>query len=458
MKKTRSKIELLSPAGLPRQSQKNRIELLAPAGSLGKLKYAIKYGADAVYAGIPDISMRARVNNFSEKDLAAAVAYAHARGKKMFVTVNIYAHNYHFPAIEKHLKFLQKIKIDGVIISDPGIIGLAKKYLPDVDIHLSTQANTTNWRAAKFWHEAGVKRIILAREVILEDIAEIHKRVPNLELEYFVHGAMCMSYSGRCILSKWMSNQSANEGACTQPCRWAYRPNDQFSISNFQSNLNDLISKKNSKEFKKMSVKEVQSGTEMDLEEDGHGTYFFNSKDMNLIKHLTEMRKAGVVAFKIEGRTKSAFYVASVTRAYRKVLDAIIAKKSAVEIKKIQKWAETELNKLANRGYTEGFLLGNDPEHGFSGQQFRDQFQFVGEVLASDGNQITAKIHNALCKEDKIEIITPEKNISVKIQAIYNENKKEVASAHGGHTKLYVLEINRQDIQPLSLIRKINKT
>ena len=437
MKKTRSKIE--SPAGLPRQSQKNRIELLAPAGSLEKLKYAIEYGADAVYAGIPDISMRARVNNFSEKDLAEAVAYAHARGKKMFVTVNIYAHNYHFPAIEKHLKFLQKIKIDGVIISDPGIIELAKKYLPGVDIHLSTQANTTNWRAAKFWHEAGVKRIILAREVILEDIAEIHKRVPQLELEYFVHGAMCMSYSGRCILSKWMSNQSANEGACTQPCRWAYK-----KTSHIQPSC--------------MSVKEVQSETEIELEEDGHGTYFFNSKDMNLIKHLAELRKAGVVAFKIEGRTKSAFYVASVTRAYRKVLDAIIEKKSAAEIKKIQKWSEMELSKLANRGYTEGFLLGNEPEHGFSGQQFRDQFQFVGEVLSSDGNQITAKIHNALCKEDKIEIVIPEKNIPAKIRAIYNENKKEVASAHGGHAKLYVLEINRRDMQPLSLIRKINKS
>ena len=418
---------------------KKRIELLAPAGSLEKLKYAIVYGADAVYAGTPDISMRARVNNFSEKDLAMAAEYAHARGKKIFVTVNIYAHNYHLPTVEKHLQFLKKIKIDGVIISDPGIIELAKKYLPGVDIHLSTQANTTNWRAAKFWQEAGVKRIILAREVILEDIQEIHKRVPKLELEYFVHGAMCMSYSGRCILSKWMSNQSANEGGCTQPCRWGYKKTSKVQTS------------------QRLNVKEVQSGEEVELEEDSHGTYFFNSKDLNLIKHLAELRKAGVMAFKIEGRTKSAYYVANTVRAYRKVIDAIEAKKSSAGIKKIQKWSEQELDKLANRGYTEGFLLGNEPAHSFAGQQTSDAFQFVGEVLEANGGELKVKIHNALRKEDKIEIVTPEKNIPAKIIAICDEGKKKVVSAHGGHEKLYYVKINKKDIKPLSLLRKINK-
>ncbi len=418
---------------------KNRIELLAPAGSLEKLKYAIAYGADAVYAGTPDISMRARVNNFSEKDLAEAAEYAHKKGKKIFVTVNIYAHNYHLPAVEKHLKFLRKIKIDGVIVSDPGIITLVKKYLPRIDIHLSTQANTTNWRAAKFWQDAGVRRIILAREVTLADIKEIHKRVPNLELEYFVHGAMCMSYSGRCILSKWMSNQSANEGGCTQPCRWKYRQTSNVKTS------------------KRLNIKEVQSGVEMELEEDSHGTYFFNSKDLNLIKHLAELRKAGVMAFKIEGRTKSAYYVANTTRAYRKVLDAIEAKKSSAEIKKVQKWAEKELNKLANRGYTEGFLLGNEPGHNFSGNVSQDEFQFVGEVLDNNSGELKVKIHNALRKEDKIEIVTPEKNIPAKILSLCDEDKKEVASAHGGHEKLYYVKINKKDIKPLSLLRKINK-
>lgn len=423
---------------------KNKIELLAPAGSLEKLKYAFEFGADAVYAGVPDISMRARVNNFSEKDLAEATVYAHARGKKIFVTVNIYAHNYHLPAIEKHLKFLRKIKIDAVIISDPGVIELAKKYLPGVDIHLSTQANTTNWRAAKFWHEAGVKRIILAREVTLEDIKEIHKKVPKLELEYFVHGAMCMSYSGRCILSKWMSSRSANEGACTQPCRWAYKfaaPKQEIATGNSDK--------------KSMTVKEIQGGEEIELEEDSHGTYFFNSKDLNLIKHLAKLKAAGVSAFKIEGRAKSAFYVAITTRAYRKVRDAIEAGKSATEIKKIQKWAKAELDKLANRGYTEGFLLGNEPEHNFFNRETNNKFQFVGEVLESKGCRLVIKAHNALHKKDKIEIITPEKSVPVKILAIFDENEKMVSSAHSGHDHLYILKINKHGIKPLSLIRKI---
>lgn len=417
-----------------------KLELLAPAGSLEKLKYAIEYGADAVYAGIPDISMRARVNNFSEKNLEEASQYAHKHGKKIFVTVNIYAHNYHLLAIEKHLKFLKKINIDGVIISDPGIIDLAKKYLPDIDIHLSTQANTTNWRAAKFWHEAGVKRIILAREVTLEDIKEIHKKVPKLELEYFVHGAMCMSYSGRCILSKWMSNQSANEGSCTQPCRWAYKKVKSEKLK-----------------VKSMEVEEVQSGEIVELEEDSHGTYFFNSNDLNLISHLAELKKAGVIAFKIEGRTKSAYYVANTTRAYRKMINAIETGKNSAEIKKVQRWAEKELNKLANRGYTKGFLLGMEPEHGFSGQQTNEEFQFVGEVFKNNGDELVVKIHNALSKEDKIEIITPEKNIPAKILAIYDKDKKEVKSAHGGHDNLYYVKINKNDIQSLSLIRKIAK-
>ena len=414
------------------KKNKSRIELLAPAGSLEKLKYAIVYGADAVYAGIPDISMRARVNNFSERSLMEASKYAHNHGNKIFVTVNIYAHNYHLPAVEAHLKFFKKIKIDGVIISDPGIIDLAKKYLPDVDIHLSTQANTTNWRAAKFWHEAGVKRIILAREVTLKDIKEIHEKVPKLELEYFVHGAMCMSYSGRCILSKWMSNQSANEGGCTQPCRWAYK-------------------KVNSPVIKRMEVEEVQSGEIVELEEDSHGTYFFNSKDLNLLAHLSELKEAGVIAFKIEGRTKSAYYVANTVRAYRKMMNAIESGKN------FQKWAEEELNKLANRGYTKGFLLGNEPEHSFSGQQTNEEFQFVGEVFKNKGAELTVKIHNALGKDDKIEIITPEKNIPVKILGIYDKDRKEVVSAHGGHDNLYYVKINKKDIKPLSLIRKIVK-
>lgn len=438
-----------------------QIELLAPAGSPEKLKYAIKYGADAVYCGVPDVSMRARVNTFTEKDLLEATKYVHSVGKKIFVTLNIYAHNYHLPTIEAHLKFLQKINVDAVIVADPGIIMLVKKFLPKVEIHLSTQSNVTNWQAAKFWYDLGIKRVVLAREVTLEDIIEIKKHVPKLELEYFVHGAMCMSYSGRCILSKWMSGKSANLGDCTQPCRWGYRP-----TNNQQPTTNDKKIQKKSKEllvdsckssvFKTMEVAEVQSGRPVLLEEDSHGTYFFNSKDLNLLDYLQELRNAGVTSFKIEGRNKSVFYVANVCRAYRSVLDAIESKKTAGEIKKIAKAAAKELDKLANRGYTKGFLLGNEPEHGFSGQQKTGEFQFVGEILASSDNELTAKIHNVVKPGDTLEVVTKEKNIAIKIKKILNKDREEVVSAHGGHGNLYYVIVNKKDIEPYSLLRKVN--
>lgn len=431
---------------MTKKSQK--IELLAPAGSPEKLKYAIKYGADAVYCGVPDVSMRARVNTFTEKDLLEAAQYVHSQGKKIFVTLNIYAHNYHLPRIEAHLKFLKKVGVDGVIVADPGIIMLVKKFLPKVEIHLSTQSNVTNWQAAKFWYDLGIKRVVLAREVTLEDIREIKKHVPKLELEYFVHGAMCMSYSGRCILSKWMSGKSANLGDCTQPCRWGYREKSKIQISNDKED-------QDMREYRTMEVQEVQSGRPVLLEEDSHGTYFFNSKDLNLLAHLRELSQAGVTSFKIEGRNKSVFYVSNVCRAYRGVLDAIESKKTAKEAGKIERWATKELDKLANRGYTKGFLLGNEPEHGFAGQQGGNEFQFVGEILASAGNEVTAKIHNMVRVGDTLEIVTKEKNVAVKIKKILDKDREEVASAHGGHGNLYYIVVNKKDIESYSLLRKV---
>jgi len=303
------------------KSRQNNLELLAPAGSPEKLKYALHYGADAVYAGIPDFSLRARINNFDEKTLKAGVEYTHKKGKKIYVTLNIYAHHSHLAKVEKHLKFLKKIKVDGIIVSDPGIIRLIKKYCPETEIHLSTQANATNWQAVKFWHEQGVKRVVLAREVTLEEIREIKKNVPKMELEYFVHGAMCMSYSGRCILSKWMNNRSANLGDCTQPCRWRYH-----TTCNIKH------------ETKNISVKDERNRFEIDLEEDQHGTYFFNSYDLNLIEHLKDLAEAGVESFKIEGRAKSVYYISIVCRAYQRVISSLGKGKELIgSVKKSQK-------------------------------------------------------------------------------------------------------------------------
>lgn len=439
---------------------------MAPAGSPEKLKYALHYGADAVYCGVPDFSLRARINNFTPDTLKAAVEYVHQRKKKIYVTLNIYAHNHHLEEIEKHLKFLKKLDIDGVIASDPGIINLIKKHLPQVEIHLSTQANATNWQAAKFWFELGVKRIVLAREVTLEEIKEIKKRVPKLELEYFVHGAMCMSYSGRCILSKWMTGRSANLGDCAQPCRWSYAPKSQVPIPStrdkFQIN-NKLQNSKN--KIYSMTVEDARGEYAIDLEEDRNGTYFFNSKDLNLLAHLDELRKAGVDSFKIEGRNKSVYYLSTVVRAYRKALDSLGHEMS--KYKKAVREGQRELDDLVHRGYTTGFLLGTEPEHNFQNSHEKSQYEFVGEILDNEKisaknakrngkskNIIKIKAHNAIYKTDKIEIIAPEKNIPAKISAIFDEEMKVMESAHGGHEKCYYLEIDRKNIGPMSLIRR----
>jgi len=409
-----------------------KLELLAPAGSPEKLKYAITYGADAVYCGLPDFSMRRRINSFSEKTLAEAVKFTHAKKKKIYVTVNTYPHNTQFPLIIKHLKFLEKIKPDAIIISDPGVLELAKKYAPGIPIHLSTQANAINWRAVKFWATQGVERIILAREVTLAEIKEIHSAVPEVELECFVHGAMCMSYSGRCILSAWMAGRSANLGDCVQPCRWKYK-----TLA--------------------MSIEDEKKKFKIDLEEDKNGTYFFNSKDLNLLAHLEKLKRAGIVSFKIEGRNKSAYYVAIVCRAYRKIIDALEKKLSTKKLKKIIDDQQKELDKLVNRGYTSGFLFGHDPKHDFKKSHKKCNYEFVGEVVKSKGKAITVQVHNAINPKDKIEIIDPDKNTPIKIKKILNQDKKEVKSAHGGHSQLYFFKIDKENIKSGSLLRRVVK-
>ncbi len=421
------------------------IELLAPAGDLEKLKYALAYGADAVYCGVPDFSLRVRINRFSNDDLKKAVEYVHARKKKIYVTLNIYAHNQHLEKIKKHIQFLKKLKIDAIIASDPGIILLIQKYWPECEIHLSTQANATNFSAVEFWKKLGVKRIILAREVSLAEIKEIKKQSKNIELEYFVHGAMCMSYSGRCILSKWMTDRSANLGDCSQPCRWAYHET---------CNMKHETRNAGGKNFISINVIDDQKRYGMDVEEDAHGTYFFNSYDMNLLAHLGGLREAGVESFKIEGRAKSAYYLAIVTRAYRAVLDGLENNLSEKEIKVIIKKQKTELDNLVHRGYSTGFLLGCEPEHNFDNRNNPAKFQFVGEVKSVEGKLNILRVHNHISIEDKLEAITPKVNIKLKIKKILDYNKNEVSVADGGHNKEYYFEFD-QKLESGSLVRKV---
>jgi len=412
------------------------MELLAPAGNFAKMKYAIEYGADAVYLGLPDFSLRARINDFTPAKLEKAIEYAHQRKKKVYVTINIYAHNQHLVKAEKVLKLLNKIRPDGVIISDPGILALAKKYLKNIDLHLSTQANCTNWQASKFWHEQGIKRIILARELSLKEIAEIHEKVPKLELECFVHGAMCVSYSGRCLLSAWFNQRSANLGDCSHPCRWDYN----------------------------MYIEEQQRpGVYVPIEEDRHGTYILSSKDLCMLKYLDQLAKAGVKHFKIEGRTKSISYLANVVKIYRQAIDAQRNYKSNTKLqKKIIDNLYKELHKISNREFTTGFFFGGEklPMQKYDAPYVRPDLEFCGEILASKklkdkSYQIKVKVHNVLKMGEQVEVIVPQgENFKIKLPEFYDLDKKEfVTEVHGGQNKAILVKLN-QELPVMMILRK----
>lgn len=410
------------------------MELLAPAGNFTKMKYALEYGTDAIYLGLPDFSLRANINDFTPLKLAKAIKYTHDRGKKVYITINIYAHNRHLIKIEKILKLLNKLKPDAVIISDPGIIALAKQYLKKIDLHLSTQANTTNWRSAKFWFEQGVKRIILARELSLAEIKEIHKKVPKLELETFVHGAMCMSYSGRCILSAYFNQRSANLGDCSHPCRWEYN----------------------------VYLEEQQRpGVLMPIEEDKFGSYILSSKDLCMIKYLDQLTQAGVISFKIEGRTKSISYLVNVIKVYRQAIDHYESTNLSANLrmKKINQLYK-ELHKISNREFTTGFFFGGEkvPMQKYDAPYVRPDYEFCGEVLnrkkIKDGFEYKIKVHNILKKGEMIEFITPVDNFKLKLPELYDLDKKEyVTRAHGGQDKAVLIKLNK-NIPVMSILRK----
>lgn len=401
------------------------LELLAPAGDLEKLKYAFAYGADAVYLGLPEYSLRAKTG-FNFLDLKNGIDYAHQLKKRVYVTINIFAHEKHLDNLPKFLKQLKQCRPDAVILSDPGVLLIVKKYLPRVAIHLSTQANTLNSEAVKFWQKNGVSRIILGREASLADIKKIHQAVPKMELEVFVHGAMCMSYSGRCYLSSWMSNRSANEGLCTQPCRF---------------------------EYQLYAEEKMRPGELMPIEEDGENMYIFNSRDLCLIEYLSKLIEAGVQSFKIEGRTKSIYYTSTVVRSYRQVLDNIGNKKILVEAKK-------ELQKIDNRGYTTGFLTGY--ESGLSRQEFKtsktkSDWQFVGEIIKSNKRGLIAfRPHNVWRVGEAVELLTPKKCSKIRIKEFLDHNNQKLQEVHGGTDNVYYFKLSNATKLDFGLLRKNN--
>ncbi|MDD4333058.1 MAG: U32 family peptidase C-terminal domain-containing protein [Patescibacteria group bacterium] len=429
-----------------------KIELLAPAGNLEKMKTAFAFGADAIYLGIPDFSLRVRINDFDLAGVKEAVKYAHELGKKVYVTINIFAHNKHLDKLPPYLKELKKIKVDALIISDPGVLVLAKKIWPACEIHLSTQANCTNWQAVKFWRKAGVKRIILGRETTLDEIKEIHRRAPEMELEYFVHGAMCMAYSGRCFLSKYFNDRSANLGDCTQPCRWPYGVESRSAFAKASA---DKKLKVESKEY--FIAEEKRFDQPLEIVEEEHGSYILNSKDLCLIKYLDKLVDAGVTSFKIEGRAKSVYYEAMVNGIYSHVTHNIkhITKKDL-------DYFYNELDKkLVHRGYTTGFLLGGKADQELKLSHQSSKWEFCGQVISHSTyhiarNRILVKVHNTVKVGDEIEIVRPFYDIiKMRVEKLVDiKNNKEISEAHGGSGgQTVILEVG-ESVPEYSVLRR----
>lgn len=379
-----------------------KMELLAPAGDLEKLKTAVDYGADAVYFGGEMFSLRAGAGNFSEEDMREGVAYAHERGRKCHLTLNIFPHNEDVEPIEKYLKRITDIGIDAFIVSDPGTIRTVLDMIPDAEVHLSTQANMTNWKTGKFWQDVGVKRLVLARELTLKEIREINDRLPGMETESFVHGAMCISYSGRCLLSNFMTERDANRGMCAHPCRWKYR-----------------------------LVEEKRPGEYYPVEEDGRGTYILNSRDLCMIDHIDDLAKAGVSSLKIEGRMKSMFYVATTVGAYRKAIDQYY---SDPENFIPDPACMTEIRKASHREFTTGFYYDKptNKDQNYQTSDYTREYSFIGKVLEYDEKtgMATVEQRNKMSVGDMIEVFGPGTDFfSQKLSVLLDEDGVPIESA-----------------------------
>ena len=388
------------------------IELLIPAGSLEVLRTAVDYGADAVYIGGEMFSLRAKAKNFSKEDMLEGIAYAHSKGKKVYVTANILAHNDDLEEAKKYFEELKTIKPDAVIISDPGIFAIAKEVMPEMEIHISTQANNTNYATYKFWWQLGATRVVTARELSLEEIKKIRKNIPeDMEIETFVHGAMCMAYSGRCLLSNYMAGRDANRGACTHPCRWKY------SV-----------------------VEENRPGEYMPVYENERGTYIFNSKDLCMIEHIPALVEAGIDSFKIEGRMKTALYVATVARTYRKAIDDYI--KSPDLYKNNLEWYKEEIGKCTYREFTTGFFFGkaDDTTQIYDNNTYVKNYIYLGTVENIDeDNRLYFEQKNKFFVGDTIELMKKNgDNIFVNILSIKDEDGNEQESAPHPKQKLVV--------------------
>ncbi len=360
-----------------------KIELLSPAGDMTKLKTALYFGADAVYIGGKQFSLRALAGNFSNEEIEEAVKYVHNLGKKIYVTVNIFGRNDDIDKASEYFKFLEKVGVDGAIVSDTGLIYLAREVAPNLPINLSTQANTLNYKTVEFWKNHGVKRVILARELSLKEIETISKKVPDMEIETFIHGAMCISYSGRCLLSDYRTGRSSNRGECVQACRWHYEIREKDSECGY-----------------------------LEMQEDERGTYIMNSKDLNLLDYIAELSDAGVCSFKIEGRMKSEYYLATVVNAYRRALDSYY--ETGRDFKDNPLF-QNELKKTAHREYTIAYINGeNNRTVNYDDSQSKGTHKFIANVLEGNENSGYAlvEMRNRFKVGDELEVLSPSESFN----------------------------------------------
>lgn len=379
----------------------NKPELLAPAGNFSKLKTAVYYGADAVYIGGKSFSLRALSDNFTDEEITRAVEYAHGKNVKVYVTVNIFAKNSDFDKAKEYFKFLYSVGVDAVLITDIGLIDLCKEVAPKLPIHLSTQANTLNKYAVRAWKNYGLERVVLARELSLAEIAEIREFVPDIELEAFAHGAMCISYSGRCLLSNYLNGRDSNRGECVQACRWSYE-----------------LREKN------------KGGEYYPIEEDERGSYILNSKDLNMISHIDEMVDAGVISLKIEGRMKSEYYLATVINAYRRAIDEYC--KIGDKYKENSMFYD-ELIKTSHRAFTTAYTLGDNFDTvNYSDSQSVGEKQFIAVVTkGTAGGYTEIEMRNRFKKSDVLEILSPSDNFNKTfvVNEMYDEDGNEIVDA-----------------------------
>ncbi|MCL4477267.1 MAG: U32 family peptidase [Nitrospirae bacterium] len=397
-------------------------ELLAPTGDFEKLKTAIHYGADAVYFGDSRFSLRNRAGNFGPEQLGKAVRYAHDHGVKAYVTVNIFPHNRDLPEIEEHIEVLKAVKPDGVVLSDPGVFMMFRKKAPEVEIHISTQANITNAESAVFWENLGAKRLVLSRELTLDEIREIRKRTAA-ELEVFVHGSLCISYSGRCYISSFLASRSANEGECTNSCRWNYT-----------------------------LMEEKRPGEYFPVFEDERGTYVMSSKDLCMIEHLHLFAETGIDSFKIEGRMKGINYVAGVVKTYREAIDSLGGSLSG-EYAVSPRWLR-ELAMFSSRGYTTGMFFGKQPDadYNFDGESYRMSHELVGVVLEVNGTRAKIGLRNRLDTADLVEYLTPGLEEKLfEIGAMKDSDGNDILSARNEDT--IFIEVP-EGVRPNDLIRR----